>query len=172
MIKSIDAGEFDPAVAYEVVRMLGEGITGVDLNVAANMYLAIHDAIESGGANVLEDAGLFLNAPSSQIREIAKRRRSGESLMEYVERVRGLSFTYRFLSDDTPKWLKDELKARYRDTPFDRAKKELDAEKRKDFKKLSKKKMLQAERYQKRDDIRKEYSERLENLKKEYSKSE
>lgn len=166
--KGIDNGEFDPAIAYEVFRMIGEGAAGVDLNVAANMYLAIHDAVASGGVNLLEDSGLFLNAPASQIREIAKRRRNGESLNEYIKRISDLNFTYRFLSDDTPKWLKNELKARYNDTPFDRARKELNNEKKKEFRKLSKQRMSQSEREAKREKIRNDHSMKLEKLKREY----
>lgn len=146
---AIDNGEFDTYIGFEVLRMIGEGITGVDLNTAANMYLAIDDLIETGGESWIEDLGLFMNVPQSQIKTVAMKKREGETYIEYEKRIRDLYVAYRYLDKNMSPWLRSELKNRYYRTPEEReTRKEINRERNKREREKAKEKERNRYKYQ------------------------
>jgi hypothetical protein len=92
MLDKVGEDGFNEQIAWLVLEYAGRWGIGVDANTVTNLYKGIESMVESGMST--EAIMQFLNAPQSQMRLIADKRREGETFKQYLDRVRRVQTKY------------------------------------------------------------------------------
>lgn len=92
MLNKVGEDGFNEQIAWLILEYAGRWGIGVDANTVTNLYKGIESMVESGMST--EAIMQFLNAPQSQMRLIADKRREGETFKQYLDRVRRVQTKY------------------------------------------------------------------------------
>lgn len=92
MLDKVGEDGFNEQIAWLALEYAGRWGIGVDANTVTNLYKGIESMVESGMST--EAIMQFLNAPQSQMRLIADKRREGETFKQYLDRVRRVQTKY------------------------------------------------------------------------------
>ena len=92
MLNKVGEDGFNEQIAWLILEYAGRWGIGVDANTVTNLYKGIESMVESGMST--EAIMQFLNAPQSQMRLIAGKRREGETFKQYLDRVRRVQTKY------------------------------------------------------------------------------
>lgn len=92
MLNKVGEDGFNEQIAWLALEYTGRWGIGVDIKTVTNLYNGIISMAESGMST--EAIMQFLNAPQSQMRLIANKRREGETFKQYLDRVRRVQTKY------------------------------------------------------------------------------